>query len=421
MSVLTKKRAILSWSVVHLPCSRAQVFIKAFLYRRKKDPLQELRLRLSELYNLPPKNIFLLERARVGLYLLLKTLKQKHEGKNEVILPSFTCVAVLNPVLKAGLFPVFCDIDPDTLNINTSLLSSKINRNTLAMIFQATFGSLVGLGEAKNLCAQKGIPVILDLAQGTEVPEDFEFVVLSFGRDKGFPCIGGGAVLIRDEKTARVFERNYLSLPLTPLFMDLKDLFYLLYMRYVFYPLFVLSRSLGSFFLRLGRLSGLVIPGTNKEERETGGSLQRVFRLSPLKASVLLSQWEWFLKTIETRKKRVSSLISVLPKDLVEFLRVENLSLSRFPLRVKGVGRSHLLSFFKKERVWLEEGWSGIPPFPYPNFFTEKIPLSDSKVARKVADSFIPLPLHLEKGEFERINYLLGKLFLGIRKKDEGF
>ena len=44
------------------------------------------------------------------------------EDGNEVILPSFSFMAVTNAVLAARAVPVFVDIDPSTLNLNPARL-----------------------------------------------------------------------------------------------------------------------------------------------------------------------------------------------------------------------------------------------------------------------------------------------------------
>lgn len=77
----------------------------------------------------------------VALYLAVKALNLPKGS--EVILPSMTIVSCLTAIVKNGLKPIFCDIDPTTYNIDFTSLESKITSNTLAIIVVNTYGLMV--------------------------------------------------------------------------------------------------------------------------------------------------------------------------------------------------------------------------------------------------------------------------------------
>ena len=76
-----------------------------------------------------------------ALYIAIKAL-QLPKG-SEVILPSMTILSCLTAVTENDLVPVFCDIDPVTLNVDFVSLRKKINDNTSAIIVVNTYGLVV--------------------------------------------------------------------------------------------------------------------------------------------------------------------------------------------------------------------------------------------------------------------------------------
>lgn len=73
-----------------------------------------------------------------GLHLALLTLGIG--PGDEVILPSFTFVAVANVVLQVGATPVFADIDSITLNLAPASVRGAISARTRAILAVHTFG-----------------------------------------------------------------------------------------------------------------------------------------------------------------------------------------------------------------------------------------------------------------------------------------
>ena len=54
---------------------------------------------------------------------------------DEVIMPSFTFVTTASSIMRTGAKPVFCEINPDTMNIDLDDVESKISENTFAFFF----------------------------------------------------------------------------------------------------------------------------------------------------------------------------------------------------------------------------------------------------------------------------------------------
>ena len=98
-----------------------------------------------------------------ALFLSLKALDiQKGD---EVIVPAHTFAATALAVLNTGAIPVLVDADPDTFNINTSLIGKKINQHTKAIIVVHLYGNPCGMDEVMPICEKYGLFLIEDNAQ----------------------------------------------------------------------------------------------------------------------------------------------------------------------------------------------------------------------------------------------------------------
>lgn len=80
--------------------------------------------------------------------------------KDEVIIPSYTCTALLNAVNYVAANAVIVDIDPETLNITPDIIKRHITSKTKAIILTHTFGFPADIDRILEL----GIPVIEDCA-----------------------------------------------------------------------------------------------------------------------------------------------------------------------------------------------------------------------------------------------------------------
>ena len=85
---------------------------------------------------------------------------------DEVILPSYTCIAVALPVLYQQGKPILADITDD-YNISVEDIRKKITDKTKAVILPHIFGYPADLDEIKELCEKNDIYLIEDCAQAS--------------------------------------------------------------------------------------------------------------------------------------------------------------------------------------------------------------------------------------------------------------
>ncbi len=126
---------------------------------------------------------------------------------DEVIVPSFSYIASLSPILMCGATPVFADINLSNLTINTDNLQKIITRKTKAIIFVQLFGITIDLSKLKEITRNKNIILIEDSAQAlgsvTNSKPGGKFgdiSCISFDPTKIVSAFGTGGVLVTDNE-----------------------------------------------------------------------------------------------------------------------------------------------------------------------------------------------------------------------------
>jgi perosamine synthetase len=87
------------------------------------------------------------------------------EPGDEVITTSITDMGALTPILYQGAIPVFCDVDPVTMNVTAETIVPRITPRTRAIIVTHLFGNPCQMDEILALARERGLPVIEDSAQ----------------------------------------------------------------------------------------------------------------------------------------------------------------------------------------------------------------------------------------------------------------
>ncbi len=80
---------------------------------------------------------------------------------DEVICPAFTFFATAEAIARRGATPVFCEIDPATLNMDPADVERRVTERTRALMPVHLFGRPAPLAELEGL----GIPIVEDAAQ----------------------------------------------------------------------------------------------------------------------------------------------------------------------------------------------------------------------------------------------------------------
>ena len=105
------------------------IFVNLFSFSKQKIVNTENKLAGY----LNSSNFLLVNQARIGVYLAVKTIVKKTK-KNEILLSPYTIADVINMVILAGGKPIFIDINIETFNIDEKLIEEKISSNTAAIM-----------------------------------------------------------------------------------------------------------------------------------------------------------------------------------------------------------------------------------------------------------------------------------------------
>jgi dTDP-4-amino-4,6-dideoxygalactose transaminase len=97
--------------------------------------------------------------------LLLALQALQLEPGSEVILPTFTFFATAGSVVRAGLRPVFADIDPATYNLDPLQVESKITPRTRVIMPVHLFGQCVDMEPLWQIAERRDLVLIEDAAQ----------------------------------------------------------------------------------------------------------------------------------------------------------------------------------------------------------------------------------------------------------------
>ena len=149
------------------------------------------------------KYISLVANGTLGLMLALKALNIT----NEVITTPFSFVATTHALHWNGIKPVFCDIEPDTMNLDPDKIEALITPQTTAIMPVHVYGNPCNVDKIQKIADKFSLTVIYDAAHAFNVRLDNESIlnygdlsILSFHATKVFNTIEGGAIICHDKK-----------------------------------------------------------------------------------------------------------------------------------------------------------------------------------------------------------------------------
>ena len=126
---------------------------------------------------------------------------------DEVIAPAFTFVSTVNAFVLRNAIPVFCDIRPDTLNLDENQLEELITPRTKAIYVVHYAGVGCEMDSIMATAQKHGIPVVEDNAHGLFGKYKGKYLgtfgclaAQSFHETKNFTSGEGGALLINDQR-----------------------------------------------------------------------------------------------------------------------------------------------------------------------------------------------------------------------------
>ncbi|MGN0620903.1 MAG: DegT/DnrJ/EryC1/StrS family aminotransferase [Porcipelethomonas sp.] len=149
------------------------------------------------------ENIDLLTNGHMALELSMQALNLQ----GEVITTPFTFASTTHAIVRNGLEPVFCDINPLDYTIDASKIENLITDKTCAIVPVHVYGNICSIEEIERIAKKYGLKVIYDAAhtfgvkyKGRGIGSYGDVSCFSFHATKVFNSVEGGAVCFKDKR-----------------------------------------------------------------------------------------------------------------------------------------------------------------------------------------------------------------------------
>jgi len=125
----------------------------------------------------------------------------------EVITTPYTFASTTHAIVRSGLRPVFCDIDPADFTIDASKIESLITEKTSAIVAVHVYGNVCDIDEISRIAKKYRLKVIYDAAhafgvkyKGKGIGSFGDISCFSFHAAKVFHTAEGGTICFRDDE-----------------------------------------------------------------------------------------------------------------------------------------------------------------------------------------------------------------------------
>ncbi|HEY8892399.1 MAG TPA: DegT/DnrJ/EryC1/StrS family aminotransferase [Clostridium sp.] len=143
-------------------------------------------------------------------HMALELLIQAMNLKGEVITTPFTFASTTHAIVRNGLTPVFCDINPEDYTMDVTKIESLITDKTSAILPVHVYGHICNIDEIERIASKYGLKVIYDAAHtfgekvnGQGIGNFGDASMFSFHATKVFNTIEGGGVTFSDESIGK--------------------------------------------------------------------------------------------------------------------------------------------------------------------------------------------------------------------------
>jgi perosamine synthetase len=344
------------------------------------------------------KHCYLVSSGKAAFALILLALKELSPGRQDVLIPAFTCYSVPACVIRAGLRIRLCDLQVDSLDFDFAQLSTMFDGTArpqhvgptglLAVVPTHLFGVPSDVARLRELIQGSGVSIVEDAAQAMGVTPsrrglgtlgDVSF--FSLGRGKAFSTVEGGIILTDRDDLAEGLTKLMGGLPRYSAASVLKLILQAAALAIFIHPrLYWLPRSLPA--LKLGQtLFEPDFPILKMSSFQAGLAREWPRRLEKLQDVRTKNVARWMVALGASRKRGLG------------FLKGQSLSLLRFPVRLRN---SETRESVLHESV--RKGMGIMPVYPTSiNAIPElrgKVECGAFPIAERCANELVTLPTH---------------------------
>jgi perosamine synthetase len=131
-------------------------------------------------------------------------------GGDEVLTSPFSFVASANCLLYEGAKPVFCDVDPETLDLDPAAAAAALGERTVGILPIHIFGYPAAMSDLESLASSHGLGILEDACEalgavdsdGRRVGGRGNLATFAFYANKQMTTGEGGMVIPSDADTA---------------------------------------------------------------------------------------------------------------------------------------------------------------------------------------------------------------------------
>jgi len=255
--------------------------------------------------------------GRSSLFAILQSLKEvdRLEKNSNVLLQAFTCNASINPVLWAGLNPIYVDCSQEDFNMDIDDLTLRLaslaqgGQRPKALIVQHTFGQPANMKEVVEIAKNNNLILIEDCAHSLGASYNGKLTgtfgragFFSFSRDKIISSVYGGMAVTNDDNLAQALRQIQGKMSFPNLFWIMQQLLHPILLYFIILP-FYNFLNLGKVFLIFAQITHILSKAVNWKEKQ--GSMPDYFpRALPNALAILaLNQFTKLDKFYNHRKK----------------------------------------------------------------------------------------------------------------------
>ena len=165
--------------------------------------VQEFEKRVAALIEV--KHCIAMCNATVALEIATRAL----DLKGEVIVPSFTFIATAHCLQWQEITPVFCDVDPNTHNMDPAKVEQLITPRTTGILGVHLWGRACDVAALEDIASRRGLQLLFDAShafgcshQGRMIGGFGRAEVFSFHATKFINTLEGGVVATNDDVLA---------------------------------------------------------------------------------------------------------------------------------------------------------------------------------------------------------------------------
>lgn len=158
---------------------------------------------------LDASNITLFANGHLSMELGIEALNLS----GEVITTPFTFASTTQTILRNGLTPVFCDINPDDFTIDCDKIESLITEKTCAILPVHVYGNICDVERIQQIADKYNLKVIYDGAhafgevyKGENAANFGDITMFSFHATKVFNTVEGGCITYKDSSLTEHLE-----------------------------------------------------------------------------------------------------------------------------------------------------------------------------------------------------------------------